>query len=352
MALDRLELRDFRCFQAASFLPHSDTNLIVGENGSGKTTLLEAIHVLGTGRSFRVRELGPLIRRSATGFELTAQTMQPRQTVEARSASSGLELRVNGQSLRGSADLSAILPVQALHPEMHALIEGPPEGRRRFLDWGAFHVKRVYLDVWRRYHRALRQRNAALKENPSRRDLDAWDVEVIRTGSQLDAYRLEYVAQLAAAFAKVAARLLPGGVGLRYHRGWAAEDSLEHALRATADRERLLKTTQVGPHRADLEICFDGAPARHAASRGQQKLLAVSLGLGQARIIAEAAQRGLILLLDDPVAELDHDRAERLAEEVACVPAQRFITGLTADGYPTRGSRVFHVKQGELVQVL
>ena len=352
MALERLELRDFRCFQAASLLPHPDTNLIVGENGSGKTTLLEAINVLGTGRSFRVRELGPLIRRGATQFKLTARTSHPRQTIEANGANGGLDLRLNGQRLRGSADLTAVLPVQALHPELHGLIEGPPDERRRFVDWGAFHVKHAYLDVWRRYHRALRQRNAALKSTPSRRDLEAWDAELIREGSLLDAHRQQYVERLAELFTEVAGRLLSGLVGLRYQQGWPAGEGLEDALRASADREQLLRTTQVGPHRANLEIRLDGAPARYAASRGQQKMLAMSLGLAQAHIIAAAAERGLVLLLDDPVAEIDRDRAERLVQEVARVPAQRFVTGLRADNYPTDPSRVFHVKQGELVQMI
>ena len=38
-----------------------------------------------------------------------------------------------------------------------------PEMRRRYIDWIAFHVEHGYLESWRRFRRALKQRNAALK---------------------------------------------------------------------------------------------------------------------------------------------------------------------------------------------
>ena len=352
MSLDQLEARDFRCIRAASLDPHSETNLIVGENGSGKTTLLEALHVLGTGRSFRVRDLSPLVRRGAEQFELCARTSQPRQVIEARAGSGGLQLRINEQGLRGTADLAFALPVQALHPEMHALIDGPPEGRRRFLDWGAFHVKQTYLQEWRRYHRALRQRNTALKEGLPPRELDGWDAELIRAGTIVDRDREECVRLIAERFAQISGSLLAPPSRLRYQRGWSEDQTLEDAIRASAGRDRLLKSTQVGPHRADLDITLAAAPARYSASRGQQKMLALSLGLAQAQIIASATTRQLLLLLDDPVAEVDGEGAARLATEVARVPAQRFVTGLRRDSYPCDVNRVFHVKQGELTQVI
>jgi DNA replication and repair protein RecF len=352
MGLDRLEVRDFRCIQAAAFEPHPETNLIVGGNGSGKTTLLEAIHVLGTGRSFRVRELGPLVRRGAEVFSLSGQLSPLGQIIRATGGGMGLELTVNGQSLRGTAELASLLPVQALHPEMHALIEGPPEGRRRFLDWGAFHVKQSYLPEWRRYHRTLRQRNAALKEATSRRELEAWDAELVRFGTAIHRDREDYVASLLDRFGALSSTLLGLPSGLRYQRGWPDGQTLDEALQRSAERERVLRTTQVGPHRGDLEVTLGAAPARHAASRGQQKLLALSLGLAQAQIVAAVSPRRLVLLLDDPVAEVDAEGAQRLVAEVTRVPAQRFITGLRPESYPCAPSHVFHVKQGALRQVI
>ena len=114
----------------------------------------------------------------------------------------------------------------------------------------------------------------------------------------------------------------------------------------------MTRATQVGPHRADLEIALGGQAARYLASRGQQKVLAVCLGLAQAQVIAAASPRPMVLLVDDPVAEVDESRAALLARELAEFPAQRFVTGLTRETYPGQVDRLFHVKQGEVRLVI
>ena len=55
------------------------------------------------------------------------------------------------------------MPVQAIDPEVHRLVEEGPQERRRYLDWGVFHVEPRFVEQWRRYQRALKQRNAALR---------------------------------------------------------------------------------------------------------------------------------------------------------------------------------------------
>ena len=351
MGVIRIELRDFRCFARVGLDAHPGVNFFCGPNGSGKTSVLEAVHVMGSGRSFRVKELRPLVRRGTEDFTVEA-TIEPRHVLRARGGTGGRVLTLNEQPVRGSAALAAELPVQALHPEMHALIEGPPEGRRRFLDWGVFHVKRPYLEAWRRYHRALRQRNAALKRPESGGDFRVWDSELVSAGEYVDAQRLEYAEALAGAFRAFAERLMPAAAELHYRRGWADEHTLAVALERFVERDRLLKTTQIGPHRADLHIRMDGLEARSLASRGQQKMLALCLGLAQGEVIGRAAERRMVLLVDDPVAEVDVTRAERLAGELSRIQAQRFITGLTREAYPGHVDRLFHVKQGELVQMI
>ena len=55
------------------------------------------------------------------------------------------------------------LPVQAIDPEIHKLVDQGPERRRRWLDWLVFHVEPSFGVHWARYNRALKQRNAALR---------------------------------------------------------------------------------------------------------------------------------------------------------------------------------------------
>lgn len=353
MAVESLALEDFRCFaEAAIGAASPGTNLFFGENGSGKTTLLEAIHVLATGRSFRVRDAGPLVRRGASAFVLHARLTEPACTLHIRGGAGRLEATVNGRPAEGTTELAGLLPVQVLHPEMHGLIEGGPEVRRRFLDWGTFHVKRPYLDAWRRYHRALRQRNAALRLGEDARAVGIWDDELVTHGQTVDAHRRAHVEALAPAFGAAAQALTGMAATLEYRSGWESGLTLAEALQASEGRDRVHRATQVGPHRADLRILLGDRLARHTASRGQQKMLAISLGFAQARIISEAVERGMVLLLDDPMAEIDEERRKRIAELAREVRAQRFVTALTPEDYRGPANAMFHVKQGRIAQVI
>ena len=60
-----------------------------------------------------------------------------------------LEKKIDGEPPTGMAQLAALLPVHAIDPSMHGLVEGGPSERRRFLDWGVFHVEPGYLDAWK-----------------------------------------------------------------------------------------------------------------------------------------------------------------------------------------------------------
>ena len=90
-------------------------------------------------------------------------------------SSSGIRAKLAGQRASSLAELAEALPVQIIDPEVHRLIEEGPSRRRRFLDWGVFHVEHGFVDQWQRFHRALKQRNAALKAGQARSLVSTWD---------------------------------------------------------------------------------------------------------------------------------------------------------------------------------
>jgi len=160
-----------RCLREAELELHPRRNYIFGPNGAGKTTLLEGIFVLGRGRSFRTRQIQRIVQRGSEGFAIFGEVLiegAHRRLGVAYSAGR-LEKKIDGQAASGMAELAELLPVHALDPSMHALVEGGPSERRRFIDWGVFHVEPPYLEAWKRYRRVLSQRNAALKRGRRRR---------------------------------------------------------------------------------------------------------------------------------------------------------------------------------------
>src|SRR5512138_1994128 len=274
MSLRRLEVRDFRCIESAELEFDARCNLISGQNASGKTSLLEAIFFLGRGRSFRTPRNETLIRAGSRELLLAGrfEAAGGLRPVGVRYGTDGFEARAGGSRIGSLAELATILPVQAIDPEVHRLVEEGPQERRRFLDWGVFHVEPRFVEHWRRYQRALKQRNAALRAGSPDEVVRAWDPELVEAGIALAESRRGYFESLRLAVAAAGERLLGAPVELSLHDGWLAGTSLDDALSSAWPRDRERGTTHAGPHRADLTIRLGGDAARHRVSRGQQKL--------------------------------------------------------------------------------
>lgn len=348
--LASVEIDNFRCIERASLEFDSRGTGIVGCNASGKTSLLEAIFFLGHGRSFRTATRHKLIRRGQAFFRVVGRLDHDgRQLIASAQHGSGeTEMRLAGRGVSGVAEIAEVLPLQVIDPGVHRLIDEGSARRRRLLDWGVFHVKPGFLHQWRRYQRALSQRNTALREGMSDEIVDAWARELIETAVEIDAARSHYAASLATAFKLLGESLLGEEVDVEYRRGWEANQGLDAALNEARVKDRRLGTTSVGAHRADLVIRVDGVLARDRVSRGQQKLLAAALILAQieATTLPTSSER-TCLLLDDPAAELDVDKLGKLLQAIARIPAQLIVSSVTEAGL--RGieiGRKFHVEQG------
>ena len=357
MILENLGVEDFRCVEKAELALHPRCNLIFGGNASGKTTLLEAMFFLGRGRSFRTAQTDALVRSGSGGFLLTGriQAGGRGQPLGMRYSKSGMEARYGGRAVSGLAELATVLPAQAIDPEVHRLVEGGPLERRRYLDWGVFHVEPGFIGHWRRYQRALKQRNAALRAEQPEALVRVWDAELVESGEQVAALRQAYLDRLAPHVARVAERLLGAAVEIVLHRGWASDRSLADSLDGAWPRDRARGLTHSGPHRADLAIRVEGMPARDRVSRGQQKLAAAAMLLGQLRCDAELGSEVALLLVDDPAAELDESHLHGLLQEVSDVAAQLVVTALDP-GNPALASlqsgHRFHVEHGKVTRLL
>ncbi|MGB5258041.1 MAG: DNA replication/repair protein RecF [Woeseiaceae bacterium] len=343
---------NFRCLNKLEIKLSPEFNLIYGANASGKTSLLEALAYLGRGKSFRGASTQDLIQHGKEDFVLFGQVHAHSRTrsVGARNSRAGLEIRVDGESDGGAASLADALPLQVIDPEVHNLVAGGPELRRKFLDWVAFHVEQDHLLAWRRFRRALKQRNAALKAKSAAATIISWNAEFVELGMALDDSRRRALAVAAEALTRYGERLLGTELLFEYQQGWNRDKDLNQALEEGLQRDLLLGATQHGPHRADLKITYDERQARKLVSRGQQKLLASAMILAATETAQTALERPLLLLLDDPAAELDDDSLMRLMAAVSELGSQVVATSLKRGAVAVPdGAAVFHVEQGELV---
>jgi len=339
----------FRCLESAELALGPRFNLISGANASGKTSLLEALAYLGRGKSFRGASTATLTQHGKEDFVLFGEVerAQGKINVGVRNGREGLEVRIGGESASGAAALAEALPLQVIDPEVHNLIAGGPELRRRFLDWVAFHVEHDHLMIWRRFRRALKQRNAALKARSSEAAIRSWNAEFLDLAVQLDDSRRRVLELTTDSLEEHGRALLQTELSFEYQQGWSREKSLEAALESGIERDLQMGSTQSGPHRADIKVSYDERQARRLVSRGQQKLLASAMILAATETAQAALERPLLLLLDDPAAELDGDSIARLMAAVAALDCQVVATSLDAKVLVFPEEPVmFHVEQG------
>jgi DNA replication and repair protein RecF len=351
VTIQRFTAQGFRCLDNVGFEPDPDYTLVYGANASGKTSLLEAIAYLGRGKSFRGAPPSNLIQHGRQAFVLFAQIDAGGRVagVGVRNSRAGLEVKVDGDSRGGAASLAAALPLQVIDPEVHNLVRGGPDERRRFLDWLVFHVEQDYLTLWRQFRRVLKQRNAALRAGAGPGALRVWDHEFCELGGRVGAARQRVLAGCVETLRAHGRALLGAEIDFRYVPGWSTEKTLSEALEEQLERDRAIGSTQVGPHRADLRLSYDERQARRLVSRGQQKLLASSMILAATETAQAALGRPLLLLLDDPSAELDRASLGKLMQRVAALGSQVIATSLERDELPLPATpRVFHVEHGQL----
>ncbi len=74
--VERLQLRDFRCFAELELTLTPGTTVLVGPNGAGKTSLLEAVGWVARARSFRGVADAALVRRGCEQAVLRAEVVE------------------------------------------------------------------------------------------------------------------------------------------------------------------------------------------------------------------------------------------------------------------------------------
>ena len=359
MKLTELRLENWRNISELQIAAGPGINMLDGPNGAGKTSVLEAIYLLSHARSFRTQRGELLVRQGASQAVVFAQIEGRNGTIHLgmMQADGRWSARVDGQGVPTMTAAIEHCAVVCFEPGSHALIGGPSDERRRFLDWGVFHVEPGFATVSRRFRRALRQRNALLRSDATASELSAWDEELVSAAMTLHAARMRYVGRLIPALAARLRNLIPelGEPALQYTRGWSAEHELAAALADSRGVDRQRGHTTRGPHRADWKLSFERAPRREQLSRGQEKLCAIACMLAQAELYEADHGEWPIAILDDLPSELDQAHQRVVVDALIREGAQVFLTStevprsLLDAALPFES---FHVEQGRVSVLL
>lgn len=356
MHLRQLWLKDYRSYETLELSITPGVCAVLGPNGMGKSNLLEAVAYLALLESFRGAPSEALIRAGADSAVVRGEVFEDgrEQLIEAELTRTGRNrVLLNKQRLSRSRDLLGAVRVTVFSPDDLSMIKGGPALRRTYLD-----QLLVALDVRNdaarsAFDKALRQRNALLKQTRGRLDdaarltLEVWDTKLVETGEHLAEQRARLVEQLdpivRTAYVDVAGER--SATRLRYEAPWR-EVGLAAALAAARADELRRGLTLVGPHRDELAVELNAMPARTHASQGEQRSLALALRLAAHRLVNDVTGAPPILLLDDVFSELDPQRSTALLHSL---PAGQTLLS-TAAGLPPEvlADQVVRVENGSL----
>lgn len=343
-----LRLRDFRCFESLLFEPSAGLNFLIGSNAQGKTSVLEAACVLLRLQSPRATSLTEAVRFDQAGFGLDGHWGESHMHLKFTNSLKAFALDSKPQSR--SADYLAVARVVWISNDDLQLVRGSGTHRRRYLDFLGAQIVPNYLRQLRAYERALRSRNALLKDNRPRREIAAFDGPLIETGSFLLGARATMCGELQPFVTTCCHRIAGEGEELEISYRPGSAGDFAAALKRSQDEETRLRSTIVGPHRDDISVLLNTREAASFASEGQQRSIALSLKLAQACRIEEASGVPPIYLIDDVFGELDPVRRNNLLHALPA-SAQKLITATSLDWLETPGeAAVFSVNAGSVLR--
>jgi DNA replication and repair protein RecF len=319
MRFRHVTLQGFRNLPLVAVELAGRRTFLCGANAQGKTNFLEAAGYVTALRSFRGAESRALIGLGQPQAGL-AFTVEHERFGESRLTvtltTQGREVMWEQGRVTRLADFIGKFPTVVFSSQDNQFLRGSPSLRRRWLDLTLAAMDTAYLTTLQSYTRAVAERNILLKQGG--RDtgaLEAFEHELAAHAVILVANRTAGLGELSEWFRAAHARLVPEGesTGLVYAPDSvvATREEFAAGLLAARPRDTLLKSTERGPHRDDLELLLNGRPAKQFASEGQQRCLVIALRLAQAAYFKAKGGVTPVLLCDDVLGELDPARREK-----------------------------------------
>lgn len=323
-----IQLKNFRCFTQAAFSFDAPVVLIQGNNGSGKTSLLEAIHYLCYVRSFRTHIPHDLVHFGNDTFFVMATIENDQVTIG--SSGTKRQVKINQKPITSHKELRSVCRVVTVTQDDSDIVTGSPEKRRAFLDHALILYNDQLTQTLKTFRHILESRNAFLFHGGGADEFDIWTRKLWETSTLIQEARIAFLKILVEQGLQLENYFLTAHTfSISYQtkhllQPQSYEDFFANSTRLF-ERERHLKRSLFGAHLDDIEIMFNGKPARLFSSRGQQKLLTLFLKISQVASLTATAG-SVIFLIDDFLSDFDTPALERILKTCLTLNTQLFIT--------------------------
>ncbi|MFW5762123.1 MAG: DNA replication/repair protein RecF [Cyclobacteriaceae bacterium] len=336
MYLSRINLSNFKNYEAYEEEFSDSINCIVGANGTGKTNLLDAIFYLSMSKSAFNNIENQNIRHDEAFFFIKGDFLLNQKKYKLlASLQKGQKktLKVNNKAYEKISEHIGRFPLVMIAPDDQDLVKEGSETRRKFIDGLLAQIDREYLQNLIVYYKILKNRNLLLKQFAEKEFFDKDLLEpynrgILQYGQLIYERRTAFCNEYLPLFLRHYQNLTLGkeNVDLKYVSELDTTD-FELEFRGNLSRDRMLQRTSMGIHRDDFLFEIAGYPLKKFGSQGQQKSYIVALKLAMFEIIQQQKEFKPLLLLDDIFDKLDEQRIKRLMEMVASHTfGQIFIT--------------------------
>ena len=353
MRVLKLNCLNFRNIKEAEFEPCESMNVICGENAQGKTNLLEAIWLFTGAKSFRGNKDNLFIKFGEQ--KATCSLLFESEGIEKEASINISEKReaiLNGNKLSSPALLAGNFNAVIFSPNDLRLLTDGPNLRRKFLDTAIGQIFPSYIDILKKYSRAITQRNKIIKDY--RYDstvsimLDVFEDEIAENGKKIIKYRERYIERLNEFLPDIYDGISSGKEILEteYIKSSNTSD-LREKLIISRKEDMLSCVTSVGPHRDDILFKINSFNARNFGSQGQKRSVALSVKLAEAKITKNNIGESPSLLLDDIMSELDPKRQDFILNHIEGM--QTFLTCCDPSNFKNlKAGKIINVKEGKI----
>jgi DNA replication and repair protein RecF len=346
MIIQKLHLKNFRCFQDREFTFTSKFVVIQGDNGSGKSSLLEALHYSCYLRSFRTHLQRDLVAIGQDHFfthvEFDQEITGTHDHIQSGySEREGKLVKFNQKPVQSYRDIISSFRIVTLAADDLALVHGAPECRRDFLNYSLFLLDPAIIATFKRHKQIVDHRNSLLSlfgqqgRQSYEDEMLVWSEKLWAEALIIREARRAYLAQIEGRVndmlqGSFASDVQDMRVSFTYEakgvKGFESfADFWQQFKQGGHQRELQTGRTLFGAHLDDFLIVFQNKKARVFASRGQQKLLVFLLKLAQLQLTNVGGEPG-VLLLDDFMTDFDSSRLERCISVINSINFQIFIT--------------------------
>jgi DNA replication and repair protein RecF len=286
--LNRLEIRHFRNHE--SFLADIPPNgcIFSGPNGSGKTSILEAIFLLASLKSFRLKNTYSCIQNGEPLCEVKATcpheelVFRCQEKPKKKTALFWNNALVSASEMLEKKSFFAVL----FCPEDLLLPFASPENRRRYLNRVLIPIFSDHFVAIRKYEKILRSRNALLKRIgegvAKKEELDFYNKELAAQSHLITTKRREFFTEIEASVCHFYATISGASDPLRlvFEPNVPDGDPLE-ALKTHQKRDILRGTTSCGAHLDDFSFFIRKKPLIENASRGEVRSTLLALKMSE-----------------------------------------------------------------------